>query len=394
LAELVAANPTDAALWSRLERIRHDHAPLLYSRDDVLYLAGPDGEDGRLLFDAQPASWPVWSPDRSQIAFYSTEPNTPRNQVSLFVWSLVTPDAAPRRLADQVRSYAAPVWSPDGRQIAFVSQAPTETGTDPSPRTVRIVNVATGVVTDLTGDRLSNAASPSWSPDGSRLVVVSRQDDGITDAGLLASGEVYVIALATGAIENVGQGRISGPWRAAWSPAVEAIIVQTRSAGMSYDADRSSLYLIEPSTGRIEDLNPRGEKVSMPIWSPDGLRYAYVVDDTTIRVRDLGGTATWTTLDRAVNGALTWSPGGEAIFALGPPGGASYRILLGAQLGQEQAVTLAFDPDTRQAGTPQWSAINPSSPPTPATTGGTAFDPVAAPAGVLASTGEAVVGAR
>jgi dipeptidyl aminopeptidase/acylaminoacyl peptidase len=210
----------------------------------------------------------------------------------------------------------------------------------------------------------------------------------------LASGEVYLITPATGVIENLGQGRISGPWRLAWSPAAEAIIVATRSPGMSYDADRSSLYLIEPGTGRIEDLNPRGEKVSMPVWSPDGLRYAYVVDDTTIRVRDLDGTATWTTLDRAVNGALTWSPGGEAIFALGPPGGASYRIPLGAQLGQEQAISFAFDPDTRQAGTPQWSAINPAPPPAPATAGGTAHDPVAAPAGVVASAGEAVAGAR
>ena len=39
---------------------------------------------------------------------------------------------------------------------------------------------------------------------------------------------------------------------------------------------------------------------------PDGRRFAYVEDETTVRVWSLDDPAIWTTLDAPVPGSLTW----------------------------------------------------------------------------------------
>jgi hypothetical protein len=384
LAELVAANPEDAVAQTRLADVRHDHAPLVFSRGQALYLVGPDGTDERPVFDGFPAVWPVWSPDRSRIAFVSPDRSDYGDAAALYV--VGADGSGARRLADGLRPSGAPVWSPDGTWIAFTSQEPVEGIDDPNPRTIRIVEVGTGREVDLTGGRLPNAASPSWSPDGRRLAVVSRSDEGLPGADLLPSGEVYVVTVATGELTDVGRGRIGDPWRLAWSPAAEAIVVSTRQPGMSFDADRTPLYLLDVESGELTNLNPRLAKVSMPVWSPDGQRLAYVESETTVRVRGLDGGERWTTLDAAVAGALTWSPGGDALLAAGVPGQPSFLIPLGAEFGREREVTLTLDVDARQAGSPQWSPINPAPPPATPTTAGTARDSeLAAPA-----TGESV----
>ena len=65
-----------------------------------------------------------------------------------------------------------PAWSPDGRQLAFV-EAQTRDGVHESKSLVRVVDLGTGKVRDVTADRSGSETlfGPRWSDDGSSLVV-------------------------------------------------------------------------------------------------------------------------------------------------------------------------------------------------------------------------------
>ena len=69
LVALSAADPGDPALAARLAELRRAHAPVLVAREARLALVDPSGGAERTVADGLPAAWPVWSPDRTRIAF-------------------------------------------------------------------------------------------------------------------------------------------------------------------------------------------------------------------------------------------------------------------------------------------------------------------------------------
>lgn len=148
------------------------------------------------------------------------------------------------------------VWSPDLRRLAFV---------DTRRNTIMLLEVESGEVRALT-DNLSQALSPQWSPDGSRLAYISDTDGDL---------EIYVMDMSTEATQQV-----------------------------------------------TDNDSPDGS----PLWLPDGQRIAYfgVVDQNfALYVSDLEtGTAQMITYPMAPNQLPTWSPGGQqvAYLALGSAG--------------------------------------------------------------------------
>jgi dipeptidyl aminopeptidase/acylaminoacyl peptidase len=102
---------------------------------------------------------PVWSPDQRHIAFTGQIPGEPwRNYI-------VSADGgAPAPVGNQVRPQMAPAWSPDGQLMTF-----NEAGSE----TVRILDVATGSVSDLPGSE--DLAMTHWAPDG-KSIIARRQN--------------------------------------------------------------------------------------------------------------------------------------------------------------------------------------------------------------------------
>ncbi len=378
LAALAAEHPDDVDLAARLADVRRTHAPVVFTRDEQLYLTSPDMAQEHLLTDAVPAAFPTWSPDRSEIAFVSRSVATYSGDLSLYV--IDVDGTGLRKIAEGLVPYRPPVWSPDGTSIAYTSRNPFAAQTGPNARTVRVVDVATGRETDLTGGKILDATSPTWSPSGDRLAVVSRPDE--PDDSLLRPAAVYVLTLATGAIAEIGAGQIVDAWRLAWSPSDEELLVYSRGTRMAYDADRTAVWLVNTRTGTVEDINPWRARVAMPVWAPDGSRFAIPEGEATLRVHWRDGREDRTVLSSPISAVLTWSPDGSTVIVPTLSGQDAYLVPIDSGQGGPISIHLTYDTQSRLAGPPQWSATNPAVVPGPPSAGGTALDP-ASPLGKI-----------
>src|SRR6185503_5949009 len=119
---------------------------------------------------------PRFSPDGSTIAFVVTTIDQKQNRRHSALWSVPADGSrAPMALTTAIQSSNSPRWSPDGKAIAFLSARPAagDAATD-TPRTqVWLLPTSGGEARRLTS-LLNGVSSFQWSPDGARLVVVSR----------------------------------------------------------------------------------------------------------------------------------------------------------------------------------------------------------------------------
>jgi TolB protein len=112
----------------------------------------------REMFIPQPTSGPssvAWSPDGRELVYSM--------QGSLWRQRLGSTEA--RQLTDGPGYDYQPDWSPDGRQIVYASYRRDEVE-------LRVLNLASGESTPLVSDGSVNL-EPRWSPDGRRIAFTS-----------------------------------------------------------------------------------------------------------------------------------------------------------------------------------------------------------------------------
>src|SRR5262245_50011294 len=122
---------------------------------------------------------PHISPDGKLVAFIVTRVDRAQNRRNSAIW-MVAADGSrgPWQFTTSPQSATSPRWSPDGRSLAFISSRPSsgtgEAGAQEQPRPqVYVLSLDGGEARRVTS--LKNGVSLfQWSPDGSRLVVVSR----------------------------------------------------------------------------------------------------------------------------------------------------------------------------------------------------------------------------
>lgn len=378
LASLVAADPGDAAAAVRLDTARRDHAPLVFGRDRALWLAGPDGADQTLLTDDVPAFWPTWSPDRSRVAFLSTDPEDAAAPIRLF--AVGADGTGLTLLAAGLSAHTPPVWSPDGTRLAYTSFADYDMVRQEGVIGVRVVDLATGVETDLSGPDRPIAFNPSWSPDGRRLALVSKEAR-LGGRPQNEAGDVLVFDLATGRAQNLTEGRIPDAWSVHWSPTADDLLVYTLFGDQWYEAPVTGIRLIQAHGGAITSITTEAGVVTAPAWSPDGTRFAFVQDRTTLRVRALdggdGGDGPVSSPE-PLAGELTWNAAGDALLAVAADAAQPSLLVTLTDNGDPVArpLSVAFDDDQPFYGSPQWAPLNPAPLPAAPSVGGTGLDHV------------------
>jgi dipeptidyl aminopeptidase/acylaminoacyl peptidase len=223
-------------------------------------------------------AWPAWSPDGTQLAFFSKRATDPDrdNQFGLYVMA-AQPGAAARLVTAFVGDsgdsgwMTPPVWSPNGRDIAFIA------ATDPkliyyAQQRLNVVAAAGGIPRVVSQALDRNVLQPKWSEDGRSIFALveddrnqhlarfdvangrmqrlnpGRRETSAYDVG--AKGRTVIIEGTPSAVEEVfalerGQARPLSRQNDAWLEGLEQGTLEEISA-QSRDGTRINGFVLKP----------------------------------------------------------------------------------------------------------------------------------------------------
>ena len=247
-----------------------------------IYVAESDGQGQTRLTRRDPQDrFPLWSPDKSQIAFGS--------QVSGDHWELWVMNAngtRPRFLATRIAAKGHRQWSPDGTRIVFAARVDGDVE-------VMSVEVASGRLTRLTRSR-GEDADPSWSPDGATIAFVSSRD---------GTRDVYAVRFDDGGLVRLTTGALATNDGLRWAPSGAYFAVQTATG------DNCDIQLVRMSDRERRTIAGTPAFDGQFGWSPAGDELAFIsrgngVD--AVYITDLRGTTRRLSTTLSLN--AEWSP--------------------------------------------------------------------------------------
>ena len=312
----------------------------------VLLIVDRPGATARPLtipgLGAKESQLPAFSPDGTRLAFYYLDPvslaagvgvaNLDGSNLVTFPASFVQP--GPGGVPRETGMWVPIAWSPDGRRILYVDQY-IATGT------VMIGDLATGTATPVSILGGLRADSPSWSPDGQRIVLrtVDASADG-KKTGLavvdLRSGRVQSITPADGLFDHEDY---AGPQ---WSPDGSTIAFHAApTAGAGHD-----IFTVRPDGSGKARITSSVNDDLWPTWAPDGQHLAWITGSSNgrdVMVANPDGTG-----GRDVSGPVAgqifimpfygWSPDGEKLYVIACDGSTCDRLVELDALGSSEPV--------------------------------------------------------
>jgi len=246
-----------------------DGTEVIYSMQGSLWRQRLDGDEARQL-TAGPgyAHQPDWSPDGRRVVYASYRGDA----VELRQLDLESGRSVPLVSNGQVN--VDPRWSPDGTRIAFVS-------TQHEGRWhVFLVSPAGGAAIRLTEDRNSGLPryyysawdhylSPTWSPDGTELILVSNR------GRIWGSGGFWRMAAQAGApMREIHYEETTWKARPDWAPDGRRVVYS------SYHGRQwNQLWVMTGEGGDPLPLTYGDYDLTAPRWSRDGRRIAAISNE-------------------------------------------------------------------------------------------------------------------
>jgi dipeptidyl aminopeptidase/acylaminoacyl peptidase len=328
---------------------------LLLAIASVVTAQTPRGITPEDYFAFEFISDPNISPDGKLVAYVVTKVDRAQNRRNSSIWMAATDGSrAPWQFTTAPQSSNSPGWNPDGKSLAFLSSRPAEATAaagaapaEPPRNQVYLLSMNGGEAKRVTN--LKNGVSVfRWSPDGSRLVVVSRigPSDSRTgdsrdrsdvrhyknssykfnDTGWFDDRRthLWIVEVKTGNAKQITEGNDWNDSDPQWSPDGKRIAFVSNRTGKEYEENRNTdVWVINADgVGSLTKISDHDEADNQPRWSPDGKWIAFTGeiherDHPKIWLAPATGGAPSTLAANGLDlipGGLEWSEDGKSIY--------------------------------------------------------------------------------
>ena len=239
---------------------------------------------------------PHISPDGKVVAYVLTVIDQKKNRRESSIW-VVPADgsAAPRRLSAEGYSSNSPRWSPDGKTLAILSARSVDLPAGETPKSqIYLLSIAGGGEAIALTKLKNGVQNYQWSPEGSRIVVVSTSGpmDGVATADRKSdvrhythiqykfndSGwfddkrrHLWVVSVPGGEAKQITDGQDWNDTDPQWSPDGTRIAFVSDRTGKAYDdSHNTDVWVIPAAGGTLTKISDHAFEDENPRWSPDG----------------------------------------------------------------------------------------------------------------------------
>ncbi|WP_298300331.1 S9 family peptidase [Hydrotalea sp.] len=279
---------------------------------------------------------PQVSPDGKWISYTVSMADSAKDKSNTDIWMVSWDGHQTVQLTSTPESESMPRWSPDGKYLSFLSSRMGNTGAQ-----IWLLDRRGGEARQLTHLK-GGLEDYVWSPDG-KQILISMQDQDFSDTAATKTRQPYIINRYHFKDDQSGY----------------------------LDNRHTHLYLLDVNGKKLDTLTNGLFDETMPAWSPDGKRIAFVSnrtsdpdknDNTDIWVMNAekGATPKQLTTWAGSDTRPVWSPDGKFIAYLQSSSNQAFTMygqnilaVVAANGGVSTLLTTAID---RPVSNQQWAA--------------------------------------